>query len=214
MNPDWICPYCTGACFCSRCRRQEQLTTAQAYLISLNLHDVLYTPADSIKVFEPQYQRSQNAIDVFTKANFERIVRACDLTQTMQARLNGAPKFCELVRQGRSVPHFFLESSLSTSNHVNLIMNRNSQARETKAPKASKNGDESCLQDKETAKLKKRLHHEFKNMLADELAFCRSAQLKSYQFLNEIGRPSDEEQTESEGEEGVLLSDQELVDES
>ena len=20
-NPDWICPYCTGACFCTRCRR-------------------------------------------------------------------------------------------------------------------------------------------------------------------------------------------------
>lgn len=23
---NWFCPYCTGQCFCSRCRRQEQLT--------------------------------------------------------------------------------------------------------------------------------------------------------------------------------------------
>lgn len=28
LNADWICPYCTGQCFCSRCRRLEQTTTA------------------------------------------------------------------------------------------------------------------------------------------------------------------------------------------
>ena len=43
-NTLWICPYCTGTCFCTRCRRQDQLTTAKAYLISLNLRDLLYSP--------------------------------------------------------------------------------------------------------------------------------------------------------------------------
>lgn len=43
-NPNWICPYCTGTCFCTRCRRQDQLTTAKGYLISLNLKDLLYAP--------------------------------------------------------------------------------------------------------------------------------------------------------------------------
>ena len=43
-NPNWICPYCTGTCFCTRCRRQDQLTTAKGYLISLNLRDLLYAP--------------------------------------------------------------------------------------------------------------------------------------------------------------------------
>lgn len=34
-NPDWICPYCTGRCFCSRCMRQDQLTKLRAFYISL-----------------------------------------------------------------------------------------------------------------------------------------------------------------------------------
>jgi len=54
-NPDWICPYCTGACFCTRCRRMEQLTTAQAYLVSLNLNELLLTPRAVNKVFELDY---------------------------------------------------------------------------------------------------------------------------------------------------------------
>jgi len=62
-NPDWICPYCTGACFCTRCRRQEQLTTAQAYLVSLNLSDLLYSPQAATKVFDHKYRKSYNQID-------------------------------------------------------------------------------------------------------------------------------------------------------
>lgn len=57
-NPDWICPHCTGACFCTRCRRLEQLTTATAYLISLNAQEMLFAPANSAKVFDAKLQRS------------------------------------------------------------------------------------------------------------------------------------------------------------
>jgi hypothetical protein len=35
-NKDWICPFCTGNCFCSRCMRQDQLTKIRAYIISLS----------------------------------------------------------------------------------------------------------------------------------------------------------------------------------
>ena len=59
-NPDWMCPYCTGACFCTRCRRQEQMTTAKAYLISLNIIDLLYFPEAAHKVFDAQFQKSTN----------------------------------------------------------------------------------------------------------------------------------------------------------
>lgn len=58
-NPEWICPYCTGTCFCTRCLRQEQMTKATAYLISLNLESLLQSPQDaSVKVFDAQFRAS------------------------------------------------------------------------------------------------------------------------------------------------------------
>ena len=54
--------------------------TAQAYLISLNLGDLLHFPQSAIKVFDQQYRRSGNPIDKFDKASFERLLRTCDLT--------------------------------------------------------------------------------------------------------------------------------------
>lgn len=54
-NPIWHCPHCTGSCFCSRCRRQEQLTTAKGFLISLNLPDLLYSPYNAAHVFGPEF---------------------------------------------------------------------------------------------------------------------------------------------------------------
>ena len=83
-NPEWLCPYCTGACFCSRCRRLEQLTTATAYLISLNLERLLFSPDRSDTVFDSQLQRSRNIIDRFILDSFNRIVKTCDLSSTGQ----------------------------------------------------------------------------------------------------------------------------------
>ena len=84
-------------CHCSRCRRQDQISTAHAYLISLNLQDLLYSPENAPKVFNNEYQRSSNPIDMFLKESFERIVRTCDLTQACQVRLNQNPAFDNMV---------------------------------------------------------------------------------------------------------------------
>ena len=49
-DPNWCCPHCTGNCFCSRCRRQEQLTTAKGYLVSLNTKELMHYPQNSVNV--------------------------------------------------------------------------------------------------------------------------------------------------------------------
>lgn len=63
------------------------------------------------------------------------------------------------------------------------------------ATKCSKDKDtDGNLVHKEIAKTRKRLHHEFRNMLTDEWALCRTAQAKSYALLKEMqekGPPSD-----------------------
>ena len=80
-NPNWICPFCSGTCFCTRCRRQDQLTTAKGYLVSLNLKDLLYSPYNASKVFGSDLNKSQCPIDIRIKEGFEHTVRTCDLTQ-------------------------------------------------------------------------------------------------------------------------------------
>ena len=55
---------------------------------------------------------------------------------------------------------------------------------------------------KETARLKKRLHHEFKNMIANELAMCRTSQAQGATQLKEIEASClSEEVSDLEGEE-------------
>ena len=44
---------------------------------------------------------------------------------------------------------------------------------------------------KESAKFRKRLHHEFRNMINDELAFCRTSMAKSEAFLGQISPDED-----------------------
>lgn len=34
-NKEWICPFCQGVCFCTRCLRQDTMTQLKAYFISL-----------------------------------------------------------------------------------------------------------------------------------------------------------------------------------
>ncbi|CDW86779.1 UNKNOWN [Stylonychia lemnae] len=34
-NPEWICPFCQGICFCTRCLRQDTMTQLKAYFIAL-----------------------------------------------------------------------------------------------------------------------------------------------------------------------------------
>lgn len=81
-DPNWNCPYCTGQCFCSRCRRQDQLTNARGYLVSLNMKEVLFKPQVASKLLSTTFHRSQNPFDVKIKTNFESTVRSCDLTQS------------------------------------------------------------------------------------------------------------------------------------
>ena len=62
-DASWLCPYCTGECFCARCRRQDQLTTVRGYLISLNVKDLVYTPQNANEIFGAAFSKSQNIID-------------------------------------------------------------------------------------------------------------------------------------------------------
>ena len=34
-NNQWICPFCQGVCFCTRCLRQDTMTQLKAYFIAL-----------------------------------------------------------------------------------------------------------------------------------------------------------------------------------
>lgn len=82
-DPNWCCPHCTGNCFCSRCRRQEQLTSAKGYLISLNTKELIHNPKHSVSVLSqavPSMLHSQHPIDVWIKQNFELLLRTCDLS--------------------------------------------------------------------------------------------------------------------------------------
>lgn len=152
------------------------MTTAQAYLISLNLSELLYSPELADQVFYPEYQKSSNEVDVFLKDSFERIVRTCDLTQASQMHLSANPKFSSLVAQGRYQTHFFLESSQSTSSHINAIMSRNvpSKSNSKKLP-AEIDQKSASNEEKQIGKLRKRLYHEFRNMINDERSFCRTS---------------------------------------
>ena len=58
-DPNWCCPHCTGNCFCSRCRRQEQLTTAKGYLVSLNTKELMHNPQNSVNVLILKYSNFQ-----------------------------------------------------------------------------------------------------------------------------------------------------------
>jgi hypothetical protein len=45
-NNSWLCPYCTGACYCTRCMRNEKILQLIGYYFSINgdinyLHDQL-----------------------------------------------------------------------------------------------------------------------------------------------------------------------------
>ena len=53
-NQNWICPHCTGQCFCSRCMRQDQMTKVRAYLLSISGKQIeehcLQSPSDIMTV--------------------------------------------------------------------------------------------------------------------------------------------------------------------
>lgn len=34
-NKHWICPFCQGICFCTRCLRQDTMTQLKAYFMAL-----------------------------------------------------------------------------------------------------------------------------------------------------------------------------------
>lgn len=97
-NPNWICPFCTGACFCSRCRRQEQLNTAKAFLVSLNLKDLLFSPDAARGVFPEQLQRSSHPFDRAFLEGFERTVRSCDLTAAKRLQMENDTRYRDLVK--------------------------------------------------------------------------------------------------------------------
>jgi hypothetical protein len=81
-DPNWCCPYCTKQCFCSRCRRQDQLTVAKGYLISLNVTDLINDPKKATNVLSrgnSAFQKSSHPIDLWIKKNFESLVRTCDV---------------------------------------------------------------------------------------------------------------------------------------
>jgi len=77
-------------------------------------------------------------VDLHAKKNFERIVRTCDLTQTSQMRLAQNPKLAELM-QGRQQVQYFLESSMSNSNHINKIMSQVHANKAGKKPSLEEN---------------------------------------------------------------------------
>jgi hypothetical protein len=86
-DPNWNCPYCTSQCFCSRCRRQDQLTTVRGYLISLNLKDLAQSPSSAAKVFAqatPKVSSSSHPIDAWLLSNFEKTVRCSDLSNKLK----------------------------------------------------------------------------------------------------------------------------------
>jgi hypothetical protein len=86
-DPYWVCPYCAGQCFCSRCRRLDQLTTARGYLISLNLKDLLFTPDRSDVVLGEEMMRSQHPLDMKIKQNFNISLQCADLTHACRQEL-------------------------------------------------------------------------------------------------------------------------------
>ena len=51
-DKDWICPYCKGHCFCSRCIRQEQLTRVRGLLISNSIKEIQKNQRQPSKVIE------------------------------------------------------------------------------------------------------------------------------------------------------------------
>ena len=73
------------------------MTTALAYLISLNLPDLLYSPANIPELFDPEQQKSTNELDSYIMKNLERVLRSCDLTQASQLRLTSNPKLASLT---------------------------------------------------------------------------------------------------------------------
>ena len=74
--------------------------------------------------------------------------------------------------QANPQAHFFLEAFLSTSAHISLVMAPYTTAGAKAALKAQSNSlDE--LKDKAVGRLKKRLHHEFRCLVADEWSACR-----------------------------------------
>ena len=79
-DPFWACPHCRGQCFCSRCRRQDQLTTTRGYLISLSLKELLFKPNQSDLVLGTQILQSNHPLDLKIKSNFHATVRCADLT--------------------------------------------------------------------------------------------------------------------------------------
>jgi hypothetical protein len=102
-DANWYCPHCTGQCYCSRCRRQEQLTMAKGYLVSLNIPDLIKTPGNATQVLGQGHSTlagSDHPIDMWIKQNFELLVRTCDL----------------MSKQKDSV--VFNEQSLSTNQQV------------------------------------------------------------------------------------------------
>lgn len=82
-DPNWICPYCNGQCFCSRCLRQDQLTTLKGFLISLNVKTLIHTPNQSSVVYafgNSKLLTSNHPIDLWLKRNFELFVRTADIS--------------------------------------------------------------------------------------------------------------------------------------
>lgn len=95
-DANWICPYCTGQCFCSRCRRRDQLTTVRGYLISLNTQELAHCPKKAAQVFAQASPKLNlynlgdptlaqlHPVDKWLIENFERTVRCSDLSNNIK----------------------------------------------------------------------------------------------------------------------------------
>ncbi|CDW80849.1 UNKNOWN [Stylonychia lemnae] len=120
-DKDWVCPYCKGHCFCSRCIRQEQLTRVRGLLISNSIKDIQKYQRQPSKVLE-QLVKQNNFIDNRIKHNFERIVRTCKISPLAvkgtaeDIKILNQPLFLEQLTHEDPINYIFHNQPIKTIN--------------------------------------------------------------------------------------------------
>ena len=80
---------------------------------------------------------------------------------------------------GKSKKQLALANKLNQSNSEQQLLK--SQQSEASSPKAN-----TTEETKKANKIRKRLYHEFRNMIADEWSFCRSSQASATSHVHDI----------------------------
>ena len=144
-NNTWLCPYCAGTCYCSRCMRNEKILQLIAYYFSID-GDIIYlntqlTSMNSIidelfnnyvlsNIYMIIYDKNATPTQMVNNfMNFDSEKYSDELIQEKENEIYNLKKYIETLTKQKELIHNefikFCKDKYEVKNKYNLIDNKN-----------------------------------------------------------------------------------------